>query len=31
VAFFQRTYITEGMRLLLIQVAQRLNGGAASR
>jgi predicted AAA+ superfamily ATPase len=25
-AFFQRTYITEGMRLLLIQVAQRLNG-----
>jgi predicted AAA+ superfamily ATPase len=24
-AFFQRTYITEGMRLLLIQVAQRLN------
>jgi predicted AAA+ superfamily ATPase len=25
-AFFHRTYITEGMRLLLIQVAQRLNG-----
>jgi predicted AAA+ superfamily ATPase len=25
-AFFRRTYITEGMRLLLIQVAQRLNG-----
>lgn len=25
-AFFQRTFITEGMRLLLIQVAQRLNG-----
>ncbi|MEI7673270.1 MAG: hypothetical protein WCK00_14250, partial [Deltaproteobacteria bacterium] len=25
VAFFQRTFITEGMRLLLIQVAQRLN------
>src|SRR5579875_2860042 len=25
-AFFQRTYITEGMRALLIQVAQRLNG-----
>lgn len=25
-AFFQRTYITEGMRLLLTQVAQRLNG-----
>ena len=24
--FFQRTFITEGMRLLLIQVAQRLNG-----
>ena len=24
-AFFQRTFITEGMRLLLIQVAQRLN------
>src|SRR6266571_6949879 len=24
-AFFQRTYITEGMRLLLIQVAHRLN------
>ena len=26
VAFFQRTFITEGMRLLLIQVAQRLSG-----
>lgn len=26
VKFFQRTFITEGMRLLLIQVAQRLNG-----
>ncbi len=26
VAFFERTFITEGMRLLLIQVAQRLNG-----
>ncbi len=25
-AFFQRTFITEGMGLLLIQVAQRLNG-----
>ena len=25
-AFYQRTFITEGMRLLLIQVAQRLNG-----
>src|SRR6476660_1672769 len=25
-AFFQRTFITEGMRLLLISVAQRLNG-----
>lgn len=25
-AFFQRTFITEGMRLLLIQVAHRLNG-----
>jgi predicted AAA+ superfamily ATPase len=25
-AFFQRTFITEGMRLLLMQVAQRLNG-----
>jgi hypothetical protein len=25
-AFFQRTFITEGMRQLLIQVAQRLNG-----
>jgi predicted AAA+ superfamily ATPase len=25
-AFFERTYITEGMRLLLTQVAQRLNG-----
>ncbi len=25
--FFERTYITEGMRLLLTQVAQRLNGG----
>ena len=25
-AFFQRTFITEGMRLLLIQVVQRLNG-----
>src|SRR5688572_381973 len=24
--FFQRTFITEGMRLLLTQVAQRLNG-----
>ncbi len=26
VAFFERTFITEGMRLLLIQVAQRLAG-----
>jgi predicted AAA+ superfamily ATPase len=26
-AFFERTYITEGMRLLLTQVAQRLSGG----
>lgn len=26
IAFFERTFITEGMRLLLIQVAQRLNG-----
>jgi len=26
VAFYQRTYITEGMRLLLIQVVQRLSG-----
>src|SRR5271165_3364135 len=26
VAFFERTYITEGMRLLLTQVAQRLSG-----
>src|SRR6266852_8262245 len=26
VAFFQRTFITEGMRLLLTQVAQRLAG-----
>src|SRR5215216_4536305 len=26
VAFFQRTFITEGMRTLLTQVAQRLNG-----
>src|SRR3954454_4959719 len=26
VAFFERTYITEGMRLLLTQVAQRLAG-----
>ena len=26
-AFFDRTYITEGMRLLLTQVARRLNGG----
>lgn len=25
-AFFERTFITEGMRLLLMQVAQRLNG-----
>src|SRR5829696_5177190 len=25
-AFFERTYITEGMRLLLTQVAQRLGG-----
>ena len=25
-AFFQRTFITEGMRLLLIEVARRLNG-----
>src|SRR6266446_10853954 len=25
-AFFERTYITEGMRLLLTQVAQRLSG-----
>lgn len=25
-AFFARTFITEGMRLLLLQVAQRLNG-----
>lgn len=28
VAFFDRTYITEGMRLLLMQVAQRLSGQA---
>lgn len=28
-AFFQRTFITEGMRVLLIQVAQRLNGKGA--
>jgi len=27
-AFFERTYITEGMRLLLLQVAQRLAGQA---
>jgi predicted AAA+ superfamily ATPase len=27
-AFFERTYITEGMRLLLTQVAQRLSGKA---
>jgi hypothetical protein len=27
-AFFQRTFITEGMRLLLTQVARRLNGKA---
>lgn len=26
-AFFQRTFITEGMRLLLTSVARRLNGG----
>ncbi len=26
VAFFERTFITEGMRLLLIQVAQRMSG-----
>ena len=26
VAYFERTYITEGMRLLLTQVAQRLSG-----
>src|SRR6266700_2897041 len=26
VAFFDRTFITEGMRLLLTQVSQRLNG-----
>ncbi len=26
IAFFQRTYITEGMETLLMQVAQRLNG-----
>ena len=26
IAFFDRTYITEGMRLLLTQVVQRLNG-----
>src|SRR5687767_6744239 len=26
VAFFERTFITEGMRLLLTQVARRLNG-----
>jgi predicted AAA+ superfamily ATPase len=26
VAFYERTYITEGMRLLLTQVAERLNG-----
>jgi len=26
-AFFQRTFITEDMRLLLTSVAQRLNGG----
>jgi predicted AAA+ superfamily ATPase len=25
-AFFERTFITEGMRLLLVQVAQRING-----
>jgi len=25
-AFYQRTFITDGMRLLLLQVAQRLNG-----
>ena len=30
-AFFERTFITEGMRLLLTQVAQRLAGRAASR
>ena len=24
--FFERTFITEGMRLLLVQVAQRING-----
>jgi uncharacterized protein len=27
-AFYERTFITEGMRLLLMQVAQRLNGRA---
>ena len=26
VAFFERTFITQGMRLLLTQVAQRLSG-----
>lgn len=26
VAFYQRTFITEGMRMLLVQVAERLNG-----
>ena len=31
VAFFDRTFITEGMRLLLTQVAQRLRARAASR
>ena len=31
VAFFERTFITEGMRLLLTQVAQRLAAKAASR
>jgi len=30
-AFYERTYITEGMSKLLIQVAQRLNGQGASR
>ena len=27
IAFYERTYITEGMRLLLTSVAKRLNGG----
>ncbi|MFP4236814.1 MAG: hypothetical protein ACLFRQ_04720, partial [Desulfonatronovibrio sp.] len=28
VSFFQRTYITEGMRLLFDSLVKRLNGGA---